>query len=266
MHGDGAEPINRKWKWPMTETLLKAAIQIALVSFLVSGGSETWPGDPRDLCFVWPDRAFQGQEPPFSEALPIRRVLPVGRASIDNAGAMRLFGGAFRVDPDRSHKFCRQARATGVISVELLMSPQRGNADAAGVVAGLFSDGQASNLEITHKGDELWLKLVTRMHVARPVHVKLGSVEPEAATHVLLFYVAAAPNDKLYCYLDGKLSFSGDYDGGFSNWFDQQIVFGNDLSGERAWRGTIAKAAIDHRTYSAEAAEQRHRMAVAEQR
>jgi hypothetical protein len=57
-----------------------------------------------------------------------------------------------------------------------------------------------------------------------------------------------------------------DYDGGFSNWPDQQIVFGNDLSGERAWRGTIAKAAFGHRTYNAAAAEQRHRMALNEQR
>jgi hypothetical protein len=173
---------------------------------------------------------------------------------------MELSGGAFRVSAGQSRKFCQQARKTGVIFVELLMSPHRQKTDGVVVVVGLFGEDSPSNFEITQRDDQLWLKLVTRMHAERPVRAKLGSVEPEAATHVLLFYVAAAPNDKLYCYRDGKLSFSEDYDGGFSNWSDQQIVFGNDLSGQRPWRGTIAKAALGHRTFSAAGSEERHRM------
>jgi hypothetical protein len=65
------------------------------------------------------------------------------------------------------------------------------------------------------------------------------------------------PNDKLVCYLDGKVTFSADYDGGSSNWSANQIVFGRDLTGERSWRDRIAAVALGHRSYNAAAAAQR---------
>ena len=64
-------------------------------------------------------------------------------------------------------------------------------------------------------------------------------------------YVANMPNDKLVCYLDGKVTLSDDYDGGFSNWTADQVVFGQDLAGERSWRGRILAVALGHRSYNA---------------
>jgi hypothetical protein len=175
---------------------------------------------------------------------------------------MELSGGTFRADAQSSRAFCRRCRDTGIMLVEMLIMPKEKQPGGAGVVVGLFGKERAPNLEIVQRRGEFWLKLITRSHTSPPVRDQIGSVETGTPTHLLLFYIAASPNDKLFCYLNGKLTLSKDYDGGFSDWPDQQFVFGNDPSGRRPWQGSIWGVALGHRSFSAAGAEGRYRQVV----
>jgi hypothetical protein len=104
----------------MTKALLAAVTPIIVFCCHVAAASETWPGDQRDLCFTWP--------PPTSKVSGRRLFDAVGRAGVDKHGAMKFSGGALRVDGNASRTFCRRARDTGIVFVELLMSlDQPGN-------------------------------------------------------------------------------------------------------------------------------------------
>jgi hypothetical protein len=71
-------------------------------------------------------------------------------------------------------------------------------------------------------------------------------------------HLANMPNDKLVCDLDGKVTLSDDYDGGFSNWTAEQVGVGQDLAGERSWRGRIRAVALGHRSHNAAGAAERY--------
>jgi hypothetical protein len=171
---------------------------------------------------------------------------------------MKLAGGAFFVDPASSAAFCNRCRKTGVLDVELVLTPDEQQPAETAVVMGAFQQNGAADLLLFQRADTLWLELVMPPNADRPIRVELGKLRPGRPTHLLLCYVANMPNDKLVCYLDGKTTLSADYDGGFSNWSASQIVFGQDLAGERAWRGRITAVALGHRSYNAEAAAQRY--------
>jgi hypothetical protein len=107
---------------------------------------------------------------------------------------------------------------------------------------GAFRRNGTADLLLYQRADTLWLDVVMPPNADRPIRVELGKLRPGQPNHVLLCYVANMPNDKLVCYLDGTVTLSEDYDGGFSNWSADRIVFGQDLAGGRSWRGRIMAA------------------------
>jgi hypothetical protein len=195
----------------------------------------------------------------FAESVGCDPFAPVGAARIGAGGKLELRGGAFRADRACSDSFCLGCRETGMLMVEMILIPERRQTGNEQTVMGVMGRDQTPNLRISQRGNQLWLEMVTRCHAGPPVREKLGEVEPAAATHLLLFYVAAAPNDKLFCYLNGEQTLGRDYDGGFSNWPDQAIVLGNDLEGTSPWRGQICGVTLGHRSLSAEGAGRRYK-------
>lgn len=222
-------------------------------------GHAAWAGADEYLTFVWSDArdlkklpAAAGQEPRTC------RIRARGAAELVADRQLKLAGGGFLVDAASSAAFCDRCRRTGVLDVEFVLIPDEKQVAEPAVVMGAFRQNGAADLLLYQRAGTLWLDVVMPPNADRPIRVELGKLRPGQPNHVLLCYVANMPNDKLVCYLDGKVTLSEDYDGGFSNWSADRIVFGQDLAGERSWRGRIMAIALGHRSYNAAGAAERY--------
>jgi hypothetical protein len=221
--------------------------------------SAAWPGNARHLSFVWAD-ARRPTELSSAEgpAARVCRVSARGAAEYVSDRQMKLAGGGFLVDSSSSAAFCDRCRRTGILDVEFVLIPDEKQLAEPAVVMGAFRRNGAADLLLYQSADTLWLDVVMPPNADRPIRVELGKLRPGQPTHLLLCYVANMPNDKLVCYLDGKVALSDDYDGGFSNWTADQVAFGQDLAGERSWRGRILAVALGHASYNAAGAAERY--------
>jgi hypothetical protein len=222
-------------------------------------GFTAWAGEDEYLTFVWSD-ARDLKRLPAAEGQEARtcRLSARGAAEFVADRQLKLAGGGFLVDAASSAAFCDRCRRTGVLDVEFVLIPDEKQLAEPAVVMGAFRRSGTADLLLYQRADTLWLDVVMPPNADRPIRVELGKLRPGQPTHVLLCYVANMPNDKLVCYLDGKVTLSEDYDGGFSNWSADRIVFGQDLAGERSWRGRIMAIALGHRSYNAAGAAERY--------
>jgi len=229
------------------------------IATATEAGHAVWAGEDEYLTFVWSD-AQDLKKLPAAEGQEARtcRISARGAAEYVADRQLKLAGGGFLVDAASSAAFCDRCRRTGVLDVEFVLIPDEKQVAEPAIVMGAFRRNGAADLLLYQRSDTLWLDVLMPPNADRPIRVEFGKLRLGQPNHVLLCYVANMPNDKLVGYLDGKVTLSEDYDGGFSNWSADQVVFGQDLAGERSWRGRIMAIALGHRSYNAAGAAERY--------
>jgi hypothetical protein len=105
------------------------------------------------------------------------------------------------------------------------------------------------NFTLGQQDDKLIFRLrttKTNLNGVAP-EVELGRLSAEGPKHVAVTY---RPGELLY-YGDGKLLHRDQrIQGDFSNWSEQQLLFGDEFNGERKWAGTLEGVAIFNRALS----------------
>ena len=222
-------------------------------------GLAAWPGEDEYLSFVWSD-ARDLKKLPTAEGHGARtcRISARGAAEFVADRQLKLAGGGFLVDAASSAAFCDRCRRTGVLDVEFVLIPDEKQLAEPAVVMGVFRRNGAADLLLYQRADTLWLDVVMPPNADRPIRVELGKLRLGRPTHVLLCYVANMPNDKLVCYS----GWQGHSKRGLRRRLQQlggrPDRVGQDLAGERSWRGRIMAIALGHRSYNAAGAAERY--------
>ena len=204
---------------------------------------EEWPGTHKDLVFVWENEGAQNEiREPETDRVIDCRVEAQGHARFGRRHELRPAGGAFRaLDADK--RLLDACRGGNELTVEAVLSTdvlEQGG--PARIVS--FSDGTRSrNFTLGQQGQKLVFRLRTPRtgpNGDRPA-VEFGMLQPGATRHILVTYRPGT----LACYVDGEpAALSELVQGGFGNWEPQQLIFGNETTGDRPWRGGLEGVAI----------------------
>ena len=160
--------------------------------------------------------------------------------------------GMLRTERPPHALFQRLVAGDGLTVAVWLTSGARDQAGPARIVT--YSDGAASrNFTLAQNHADLVFRLRTSADdpngLANEITVP-DVFTPGRAQHIVVTYDGSA----LDVYVDGahRARFGG-HGGGFDSWDPAyDVAVGNELTGDRPWRGTIAAVAIDDRAHTPE--------------
>ena len=208
-----------------------------------------WPGNMKGLVFHWSD----------GQPSNLKRW---GKARINDAGIMELSGGALlpRGVDGRLLEACSRSNE---LSVEVvLMTRNEKQAGPARIVSFSTDTGQR-NFTLGQERGQLVFRLRTSRNDLNGTNpqVMLCPIRKDRPLHVIVTY----RRDELVCFVDGRQVLKTDkVKGDFSNWSPQQLIFGNEITKDRDWSGTIERLAIRSRALSDTDARQQFELMVAE--
>ncbi len=143
--------------------------------------------------------------------------------------------------------------AGGGLTVEAWVTPASASQTGPARIVTYSEDPGLRNFTLGQEGGDLVFRLRTSPDdpngVADQIFVP-DVLVPGRPTHVAVVYDLAA----IDVYVDGALrAHSVGHDGSLGAWSpDYELAVGNELTGDRPWRGTIAAVAIDARPRSAD--------------
>jgi hypothetical protein len=211
-----------------------------------------WPANTKGLVYVFQTADQQNRVPLADGIAPSYPRKSRGRAHLDHDYAMVLDQGAYTVDGvgDAILAACKEA---GALSVEMVLTPRLQAVPTPARMVSFSRDGRHRNFSLDQKGDRLVLRLRTPKtgnNGANPP-IELCPLDIDRPQHILVSY----RNGQLTAYKHGKLVYSGDgLRGDFRNWDPMQLIFGDEVSGEYDWSGTLEGVAIYSRFIHADEA------------
>lgn len=204
---------------------------------------ETWPGSHEDLVFVWKNEASQNEiRHAETDRIVDCRVEAEGRARYGRMHEMRPAGGSFR-SPEFEKRLLDACRRSNGITVEAVLTPDSLDQGGPARIVSFSRDTQSRNFTLGQEGDLLVFRVRTPRtgpNADRPA-AEFGALRPGATHHVLVSYRPGT----LTCYVDGEPALlCNEIQGGFETWEEQTLIFGDEASGDRAWRGGLEGIAI----------------------
>lgn len=190
-----------------------------------------WPGTAEGLRFFWAglDGAAADRQ------LEVRGDCRLGK----NGMAMR--GGRILAS-NYSNPLLATCRQTNQLTIEAVLQTNDLKQIGPARIISFSTDPYKRNFTLGQQKQDLVLRLRTTKtgeNGMKP-EVKLGRLVAGKMHHVLVTYRPG----KLAAYLDGKPLAVKQISGDFSNWTEQQLLFGNEWRGERKWFGRIRQTAI----------------------
>ena len=207
-----------------------------------------WPADRRGLVFLFnssehPLTLYHGDDSPGSYALE-----SAGDAKFDQDGSMQLRQGMFTAAGADSTLRSR-CRATGELTVSAFVRPEQVQQQHEVRIVTMSRHSHAMNFMLGQRGWNLVFRLATdRVGRGDWQQWRLGEVEMGRWQHIAVTYQPG----RLNVYHDGKRVFQADISGGFQDWQQLPLSFGDDEEGDRAWEGKLRGVAIYCRALNAE--------------
>lgn len=165
-----------------------------------------------------------------------------GEARFTRHFGLDLRNGAF--EPDRvADELLNAARSSNELTIEATVRSTSSQQSGPARIISFSSGPNSRNFTLGQEGDQLVLRLRTPKTGDNGLspQVKLGKIEADQPTHVLIRY----RDGRLEAFIDGKLSVSTDaIQGGFENWAEQSLIFGDEVGGGRNWAGELEGIAL----------------------
>jgi hypothetical protein len=213
---------------------------------------EGWPSDRTGLLFAWETKA--GTVVAFDRAgkpLPALTLTPRGLARLDRFFAMGTTGGSFVADQASAYLAIRWRKANG-LGLEAWLTPA-GLADEGTDIIAFASGPDDYGFVLGQRGDKLTFGLRTADGAAQGL--ELATLVPGKACHIAVSYTSGT----LACYLDGQPARTvATITGGFANWPDHHLIFGDSWVRRRAWAGTMEGVALFERGLTAPEVQRDH--------
>jgi hypothetical protein len=206
----------------------------------------TWPGSREGLVFLWERNSAANRIVDDAGAV-IRtcRVEPDGEAAFDRSGAMVLSGGKF-LPRDMDDALLAACRETGQLTIEAIITPDNLTQGGPARIVTFSRDSNSRNFTLGQEGKLLVMRLRTTFNSGNAMTPQfiLGQLEVHTPVHVIVSYFSG----NFYCYLNGeKVVSSGELLGDFTNWVPNHMLFGDEVTGGRPWKGTLGNVAIYNR-------------------
>ena len=211
-----------------------------------------WPANTKSLVYVFQTGDQQNRVPLADGTVASYPLKSRGRAHLDHDYAMVLDQGTYTVD-GVSDAILAACKETGALSVEMVLTPRKKAVPTPARMVSFSRDEDHRNFSLDQKGDRLVMRLRTPKtgnNGANPP-IELCPLDIGRQQHILVSY----RNGQLTAYKHGKLVYSGDaLRGDFRNWDPMQLIFGDEVSGDYDWSGTLEGVAIYSRFIDADEA------------
>ncbi|MAF11814.1 hypothetical protein CMK11_15310 [Candidatus Poribacteria bacterium] len=226
---------------------VRSALLIMAGALLTVGAhgatDDAWPPSRDGIAFLWENgRSLnEARDPGTGETRQYTGLLH-GRAIYGPHYELQLAGGSFRPS-DVDGALLDACRRSNELTVEAVIAPDTLNQTGPARIVTFSSDTGARNFTLGQSGDRLVLRVRTPRTGGNGTNPEftLCDVRVGVPQHVL---VSCRPG-RLRAYRDGERVFASDEDwGDFSNWGPQQLVFGDEVGGQRDWAGSLEGVAI----------------------
>ncbi len=198
---------------------------------------KTWPGDQRELVFLWENHHATNQ----TAAGRLCRIRARGRAFFGRHYEMILTGGHAMAE-EIEQPLAKACQANDAITLEATLTAY--GSEGEGKI--LSSEG---NVALMQKGDQLRLQLRTSKGEQQ---LDLGRVDLGRAQHVLVSYRSG----NLAAYFNGKeVKATSELSGDLDEWNPQPLVFGDGQ-----WDGTLEGINVYARAIDAEEARHKYQL------
>jgi hypothetical protein len=154
---------------------------------------------------------------------------------------------------DFNGKLFDACRNTNELSIEVVLMSASENQGGPARIVSFSKDISSRNFTLGQEGNKLVLRLRTLDNDgnATKIVVDLVEIEKDQPMHLIVTYKPG----KTVCYVDGKAVKSSEIpQGKLSNWEPMQLIFGDEVTGDRNWNGTIERVAIGNKFIDAAAA------------
>ena len=195
--------------------------------------SGLWPADTKGLVFQWNHKLD----------IPLKKW---GKARIDEDGIMQLANGAFLAE-HANQSLLSSCKQSNQLSIEAVIIPEKKIQRGPARIITFSSNTNSRNFTIGQEEDRLILRLRTPRtgNNGTNPEVVISRLQAGKRYHVVVTFQPG----RLHCYLDGKLVVNrDDIRGGFQNWSEQHLMFGDEWDRNRDWAGGIERIAIFNRS------------------
>ena len=163
------------------------------------------------------------------------------------AGALELRGSARVASGPPAREFVEAVRVSGGVTVEAWVTPANTKQDGPARIVTLSRSTTRRNVTLGQDGDRFEARLrttATSDNGTPGLATPAGSLKPRL-THVVFTHTR---DGRSRIYLDGELAADRLTGGDLSTWDDaHRLVLGDELSGDRPWRGTLHLVALHTR-------------------
>ncbi len=222
------------------------------------GEFDDWPGSPAGLVFCWQDAKGANRVPAEGDEPIPCRLRARGRVRFGRFYDMLLADGAFLAE-DADERVLNACRATGELTVEAVLTPADLKQSGPARIVTFSESPSSRNFTLGQQGDRLVFRLRTPSNGSNGCNSepKLCRLEADRPHHVIVSYA----DGRLACYLNGKRVYAGrDIRGSFANWTKQHLLFGDEWTADRDWRGRLEGVAIYCRAVGPDEARKKHEL------
>ena len=209
-----------------------------------------WPANRAGLQFIWQtDKADNLID---NSACVVK---PTGKGRLTGAYAMALSGGAFLADESAAKRLLDAAKRTNQLTIEAFIQTDSMNQDGPARIVTFSSGASSRNFTLGQEGGRLILRLRTPSTGTNGYNPQtpLFDLPKNSPVHVSITYRPGL----LICYRDGvEVLRSTNVRGGFENWEEQRLLFGDEWGGGRDWSGRLEGVALYSRWMDAAEARQ----------
>jgi len=207
---------------------------------------KAWPGSQSGLIFKWENNNNKN-EITDAKGKIIRKctIKQRNKARFGKRGEMDLANGEFMAE-DINQELLEACKRTNQFSLEAVITPENLKQKGPARCITFSKDSLLRNFTLGQESNKLVLRLRTT-HTGKNAmapQVPFCTIKAKETTHVLVSYFSG----NLYCYVNGKTVFnSGIIQGDLSNWEPCYLLFGDEFSGDRKWKGQIEAVSIYNR-------------------
>lgn len=211
-----------------------------------------WPGTDDGLVFIWENSTSANQVKTLDNKKYSTQLELSGKAIYGLDNCLDLAQGAAKVE-GADENLLQACKKTNQLTIEAYITSDNLKQTGPARIISFSENASSRNFTLGQANNNLVLRLRTPFsgENGSSPEIILGEIKQDVAVHVIVSYA----DEHLSCYLNGKaMPLNEKYQGDFSNWKPQHLIFGDEWGGERNWDGKLEGVAIFNRFFSAKEA------------
>ncbi len=213
---------------------------------------KTWPGTNEGLVFLWENSRTENKVKTFDNKNYSAQLKLKGKAiyginnSLDLSDGLAIIEGA-------NENILHACQNSNQLTIEAYISCDNLVQEGPARIISFSSNASSRNFTLGQDKNKLVMRLRTPFsgNNGSMPQIELGEIKQNEPLHLIVSYAQG----HLKCYFNGKqMPLQKTYQGDFSKWSEQQLIFGDEVGGGRNWSGNMEGVAIYNRFFNDEEA------------